>query len=111
MEPVSRHLGEYRLSHLEEEAYCIFVTTYLNVNIISDFRARRYMEYYNTTGTNYITGMKIFPIQTSELKMLLKAEAKYPQIYEMLGRAYKRTEHPKEWYEKNIVWEARNIKR
>lgn len=111
MEPVSRHLGEYRLSHLEEEAYCIFVTTYLNVNVISDFRARRYMEYYNTTGTNYITGMKIFPIQTSELKMLLKAEAKYPQIYEMLGRAYKRTEHPKEWYEKNIVWEARNIKR
>lgn len=46
MEPVSRHLGDFCITHPEDEAYCVFVTTYLNINVISDFRARRYMEYY-----------------------------------------------------------------
>lgn len=103
MEPVSRHLGEYCLMNPEDEAYCIFVSTYLNTNVISDFRARRFMEYYNTAGTDYITGMKILPIQTSALKSLLQCDVKYPQIYEMLDRAYKCSEAPKEWYENNIV--------
>ena len=41
MEPVSRHLGEYLLAHPNIEAYCIFITTLLNHNVISDFRARK----------------------------------------------------------------------
>jgi regulator of replication initiation timing len=106
MEPVSRHLGDYKLSHLHDEAYCIFVTTYLNINVISDFRARRNMEYYNTAGTEYITGMKILPIQTTELKTLLKFNVKYPHIYKMLDEAFISTEPPKEWYEHNIARET-----
>lgn len=110
MEPVSRHLGEHRLAHPEEEAYCVFVTTYLNTNVISDFRARRYMEYYNPDGTEYITGMKILPIQTSELKALLKSGVEYPQIYQMLDKAYNSSGTPKEWYEQNIGREAGDYK-
>ncbi|MCI8670309.1 MAG: AlwI family type II restriction endonuclease [Lachnospiraceae bacterium] len=110
MEPVSRHLGEHCLSHPEEEAYCVFVTTYLNTNVISDFRARRHMEYYNSDGTEYITGMKILPIQTSELRSLLKSGVEYPQIYQMLDKAYNSSGTPKEWYEKNIVIEAGDYK-
>ncbi len=106
MEPVSRHLGDYCIAHPEDEAYCVFVTTYLNINVISDFRARRYMEYYNPLGTDYITGMKILPIQTSELKTLLKFDVRYPQIYKMLDKAYNSNEVPKEWYENNIVRET-----
>lgn len=106
MEPVSRHLGDYCIAHPLEEAYCVFITTYLNVNVISDFRARRYMEYYNTAGTDYITGMKILPIQTSELKTLLRFDVKYPQIYKMLDKAHNSSEAPKEWYENNIVRET-----
>ena len=106
MEPVSRHLGDYCLMYPDEEAYCVFVTTFLNTNVISDFRARRYMEYYNAAGTDYITGMKILPIQTSELKTLLKFDVKYPQIYKMLDKAYNSSEAPKEWYEKNIIRET-----
>ena len=106
MEPVSRHLGEYCITHPEDEAYCVFVTTYLNVNVISDFRARRFMEYYNTAGTDYITGMKILPIQTSELKALLRFDVRYPQIYRMLDKAYNSSEAPREWYENNIVRET-----
>lgn len=106
MEPVSRHLGDYCISHPLEEAYCVFITTYLNVNVISDFRARRYMEYYNTAGTDYITGMKILPVQISELKTLLRFDVKYPQIYKMLDKAHNSSEAPKEWYENNIVRET-----
>lgn len=106
MEPVSRHLGDYCLSHPGDEAYCVFVTTFLNTNVISDFRARRYMEYYNTAGTEYITGMKILPIQTSELKALLRFDVRYPQIYKMLDKAHNSSGAPKEWYENNIVRET-----
>jgi hypothetical protein len=106
MEPVSRHLGDYCLMNPNDEAYCIFITTYLNNNVISDFRARRYMQYYNNDGTKHITGMKILPIQTSELKTLLKFEVKYPQIYKMLDTAYNSDGAPKEWYEDNIVRET-----
>lgn len=106
MEPVSRHLGDYCISHPEDEAYCVFVTTNLNINVISDFRARRFMQYYNATGTDYITGMKILPIQTTELKVLLKFDVRYPQIYKMLDKAYNSSEAPKEWYENNIVRET-----
>ena len=106
MEPVSRHLGEYCLMNPNTEAYCIFITTFLNINVISDFRARRYIEYYNSSGTDYITGMKILPIQTSELKTLLKFDIKYPQIYKMLEKAYHSNEPPKEWYENNIIRET-----
>lgn len=105
MEPVSRHLGDYRLAHPEDEAYCVFITTFLNNNVISDFRARRFTEYYNNAGTEYITGMKILPMQTTELKTLLKFDVKYPQIYKMLEEAYNSEGAPKEWYENSIVRE------
>lgn len=106
MEPVSRHLGEYCLMNPDDEAYCVFVTTYLNMNVISDFRSRRSTPYYNSVGTKWIAGMKILPIQTSELKTLLRFEVKYPQIYGMLDKAYYSNEEPNEWYENNIVRET-----
>lgn len=107
MEPVSRHLGDYCLAHSDDEAYCVFITTYLNNNVISDFRARKNMTYYNASGTKYISGMKILPIQTTELKTLIKFDVKYPQIYNMFDTAYKKEGAPKEWYESNIVRETR----
>lgn len=103
MEPVSRHLGDYRLANPDRNAYCIFITTSLNMNVISDFRARKTMEYYDQTGTKSINGMKILPVQTSELIGLLEREAVYSEIYQMLEKAYFSDEAPKEWYEKNIV--------
>ena len=103
MEPVSRHLGEYCLANPNDEAYCVFITTSLNNNVISDFRARKYMEYYNHSGTAFITGMKIVPLQTSELKNILRLEIGYPQIYQLLDSAYHSGGAPKEWYEERSV--------
>lgn len=106
MEPVSRHLGEYCLMNPDDEAYCIFVTTFLNMNVISDFRGRKSMEYYSRNGTESITGMKILPIQTSELKEFLRFNIGYPQVYEILDKAYNGSGAPKEWYENYIVKET-----
>ena len=106
MEPVSRHLGDYCLTHSDDEAYCVFVTTYLNNNVISDFRARKNIYYYNTLGTECISGMKILPMQTSELKRIIRADVKYPQIYKMFDAAHNKEEAPKDWYENNIVRET-----
>ena len=106
MEPVSRHLGDYCLNHPLEEAYCVFITTYLHINVVSDFRTRKRAIYYDKAGEDYITGMKILPLQTSELKTLLRFDVKYPQIYKMLDKAYYSDEAPKEWYENNIVRET-----
>ena len=49
--------------------------------------------------------MKILPIQTTELKTLLRFDVKYPQIYKMFNAAYKTDGSPKEWYENSIVRE------
>lgn len=106
MEPVSRHLGDYCLEHPEDEAYCVFITTFLNNNVISDFRQRKDAVYYNNDGTEYITGMKILPMQTTELKTLIKFDVRYPQIYKMLDMAYRSDGAPKEWYENSIVKET-----
>ena len=61
------------------------------------------MEYYNHSGTAFITGMKIVPLQTSELKNILRLEIGYPQIYQLLDSAYHSGGAPKEWYEERIV--------
>lgn len=38
MEPVSRHLGDFLLRNNRQEAYALFVTPFLHLNVISDFR-------------------------------------------------------------------------
>ena len=38
MEPVLRHLGDYRIKFNNPFDYSLFVSTYLDKNVISDFR-------------------------------------------------------------------------
>ena len=73
----------------------VFITTSLNNNVISDFRARKYMEYYNHSGTAFITGMKIVPLQTSELKNILRLEIGYPQNLSIIGQRVSYRRHAK----------------
>ena len=102
MEPVSRHLGEYLLSHADEHAYCLFTTTYLHINVISDFRMRKLMPYYSSDGTRSIDGMKIIPCQTAELRTIIQKKLTYAQLYQIFEQAYQSTIAPNEWYKQNI---------
>jgi len=102
MEPVSRHLGEYMLKDTEKECYCIFISTYLSMNVISDFRMRKYTPYFSSDGLSSVDGMKIIPIQTSEIKTILSKDIKYKQMYPLVANAYDSTEGVKNWYEQEI---------
>lgn len=72
MEPVSRHLGQHLIKTGNMNSYCVFATNYLNINVIADFRGRKNMTYYDSNDyEKYVDGMKIIPLQTSELKNIV----------------------------------------
>lgn len=99
MEPVSRHLGEYMLSHKELDSYCVFITNFLHINVISDFRNRRKMEYYGgCNGDEVINGMMITPLENELLIAILRNGVKYPQLYRLFHEIQESPLAPKEWY-------------
>lgn len=100
MEPVSRHLGEYMLSHKGLDSYCVFITNFLHMNVISDFRNRRKMEYYGgKNGDEVINGMMITPLENELLVILLKNRITYPKLYKLFHEIQESSLAPKEWYE------------
>lgn len=109
MEPVSRHLGEYRLKYQNSFDYTLFITTLLNLNLISDFRSRKNSLYYGRN-EEYIEGLKIIPMDTKNLGELLKSNAKYRDLYPFFEEQYHSQLHPKEWYE-NMVQEQSAVYR
>lgn len=100
MEPVSRHLGDYMLAHKNLESYCVFITNFLHINVISDFRNRRKMEYYGgKNGDEVINGMMITPLENELLVTILRNGVKYPQLYKLFHEIQEDSLAPKEWYE------------
>ncbi len=103
MEPVSRHLGDYLLSHEEQKAYALFVTTFLHVNVVSDFRGRKNMQYYSSDGEKCVEGMKIIPFQTSELKTIIRRGIRYEALYPLFENAYQSVTAPNKWYTDDLA--------
>lgn len=103
MEPVSRHLGRHLIRTGNLNSYCVFATTYLDINVIADFRGRKNMPFYDTQDyTKCVDGMKIIPLQTSELKSIVMNRKTYFQLYRLFENAYSSTLLPHEWYRNNI---------
>ena len=98
MEPVSRHLGKYILSSGDKNAYCVFVSTFLHRNVISDFRNRRTFDYYSDCYENAVHGLKILPLATAELRTILELDARYDALYPLLEAAYRSDEPVPTWY-------------
>ena len=103
MEPVSRHLGDYMLAHRKESVYCVFTTTFLHVNVVSDFRGRMTTPYYSMDGSEHVDGMKIIPLQTSEIKTILQKNITYAQLYCIFEHACQSNVAPNMWYQNEIV--------
>lgn len=102
MEPVSRHLGNHLHKTHDNNSYGVFISTYLNINVISDFKNRKTYFYYDNTGENWIYGLKIMPLQTSELKMIMSNDISYANLYEIFENAYVNELPPHEWYKSCI---------
>jgi hypothetical protein len=99
MEPVSRHLGQHLIRNGADSAYCLFATTDLNINVISDFRGRKFMPYYDSQDfSKYVMGMKILPLQTSDLKNILLHGWTYGRLYALFEEAHGSLLPPHIWY-------------
>lgn len=103
MEPVSRHLGRHLIRTGNLNSYCVFATNYLDINVIADFRGRKSMPFYDTQDySKSVNGMKIIPLQTSELKKIISNGRTYKELYPLFEAAFNSTLPPHEWYNKNI---------
>lgn len=104
MEPVSRHLGTHLLRTGNMNSYCVFATTYLDINVVADFRNRKTNPYYNPQDyTQYVNGMKIIPLQTTELKKIVSNHRTYKELYTLFKEAFNSTLPPHEWYARCIA--------
>lgn len=103
MEPVSRHLGMHLIRSGNMNSYCVFATNYLNINVISDFCSRKTTPFYDPQDySKSVAGMKIIPLQTSELKKIVTTGKTYKELYPMFEEAFNSTLPPHEWYENCI---------
>lgn len=99
MEPVSRHLGRHLIRTGNLNSYCVFATNYLDINVISDFRSRKTTPFYDPQDySKYVNGMKIIPLQTSELKKIVANGRTYKELYPLFEAAFYSTLPPHEWY-------------
>ena len=104
MEPVSRHLGQHLIRYGNLNSYCVFVSNNLNINVISDFRNRKTTPYYDTLNyANSVDGMKIIPIQITELKIIVRKNIPYTTLYLLFRKAFNSTLPIHSWYNKTIV--------
>jgi hypothetical protein len=103
MEPVSRHLGNHIL-RTGENAYCTFISPYLDINVLTHFRSLKHMGYYDTQNhSNHIPSLKVVPIKTKELKTILQKGIKYNELYLILDRAFEKESQIPTWYESELV--------
>ena len=100
MEPVSRHLGTYLITH-DESAYCLFVSPYLDSNVMSDFRGRKLMPF--RVGNAVINSMKIISCATAEMKRIILNRMTYAELYPIFENAYQSNIiEGEEWYLQEI---------
>ena len=65
---------------------------------------RRYMQYFDTSDHGKsIEGMKIIPLETTELKQIIKNHLTYRQLYPLFEQAYRSEKKLPQWYEEEII--------
>lgn len=103
MEPVSRHLGNHIL-RTGQNAYCTFISPYLDINVLTHFRSLKHMGYYDPQNyNNHVSSLKVVPIKTKELKTILQKGIKYNKLYSLMDTAFQNESSVPTWYEKELV--------
>lgn len=97
MEPVSRHLGDYRIRFNNPFDYSLFVSTYLDHNVVNDFRYRKIIPYKRDNET--ITGMKIISMDTDSLKKIIENKVKYKYLYEVFDKYHEMPLETVDWHD------------
>jgi hypothetical protein len=85
MEPVSRHLGQYRI-RTNDDTYAVFVANYLDDNVLCDFRQKKNTPFYNSGKS--IPGMKIIPLDLEFLEEIINKNMNYDKLYGIFESSY-----------------------
>lgn len=81
----------------------VFATGKLNLNVIADFRSRNNIPYYDPQDySRNVPGMKIIPLQISELKAIIQGGKHYKDLYPLFETAFNSDLPPHEWYDKCV---------
>lgn len=76
---------------------------HLNINFISDFRSRKTTPFYDPQDySKSIAGMKIIPLQTSELKKIVSNRKTYKELYPLFETAFNSDLPLHKWYNASI---------
>ncbi|AFI05411.1 AlwI family type II restriction endonuclease [Helicobacter cetorum] len=86
LEPVSRHLGNHLIKTKNLNDYAIVIGTYLDPNIVNDFRFRKIMPYQKDKKS--ISGMKILSLDTDILGVILSKNITYKNLFVILDNFY-----------------------
>ncbi|OCL81608.1 AlwI restriction endonuclease [Arcobacter porcinus] len=106
MESVSRHLGQMLLKIDDENkrrnSFGIFIASYLDRNVLNDFRSRRNVPWENSRG-DYVDGMNILPINTDDIIEILISNKTYNSLIDNFKVLINDTEtRGSQWYN-NII--------
>lgn len=110
IEPVSRHLGEYILSNGNNNTYALFISNSLYINVISDFINKKTMKYYSSNSEDYIDGLNIVCLETSEIKTILEKSINYKELYLIFKNSLNSNTDERNWYKKEIKEKIENLK-
>lgn len=111
MEPVSRHLGNHLLRTNNPNSYCVFASTSLHVNVIGDFRSRKYAYYYDPQDPEKsVHGLEIIPLSTEDLRTIVRHKISYDRLYPHFKKAYNANEmNPPKWYNNFVCIPKSNL--
>ena len=76
--------------------------------MINDFMGRKKLGFYDPSDSNnYVDSLKIIPLCTKDLKLILKYSLSYDELYELFEKAYEANErHPQRWYDNYVSIES-----
>ena len=106
MESVSRHLGQMLLKidniNKRRNSFGIFIASYLDRNVLNDFRSRRNIPWENSRG-EYIEGMNILPLNTEDIIEILISNKTYSSLIDKFKMLINDTEtRGSQWYINSI---------
>lgn len=109
LEPVSRHLGKYKIDNGESH-YAVFIAPYLDPNVLVSFRSYKYLNYYNPSDTSQFTqGLKIIPLDINDLITIIDNKLTYKDINIIFDKAfYNINSNGFDWYNKILKPELVN---
>ncbi|MCT0497475.1 AlwI family type II restriction endonuclease [Lactococcus cremoris] len=101
MEPVSRHLGVYKIQNPNVEVYCSYLAHRLDKNTIIHFRQQKITPYYYQE--QWAENNMIIPLEIDNVIYAIRNKIDYSNLYKIFKKAYESEAPLKEWWNSEIA--------